>query len=148
MIKFAEEKVTDKLLDEIYPLLERHAEELNVFSVPLSIDRMAYLMASAIGHLAAYIARDDGKIAGYVVYWIRTHPHYELETAQQDILFLDKEYRRGSTGIKMIKYSEKKLKEDYGVDAVLQHTKIHQPLDKLFEFLGYKEADKIYCKEL
>ncbi len=143
-----EERVTLKLLEEVWPLLELHEEELNIWGRKLSPDKAMYIRSSALGTFAAYIAREDGKVIGYAAYWIVRHPHYEIAVASQDILFLHKDYRKGLLGVRLIKESEKGLKEKHNVEIVTQFTKPHLPLDKLFVRLGYKEIEKVYGKEL
>ncbi len=147
MIK--EEKITKELLEEALPLLEEHAKELNVLSVTLDPDYNAYLSAAEAGYIALYTTRDDeGKLIGYALYWVNMHPHYSILVATQDVLFLHKDHRKGRLGIKLLKYSEKKLKEDYNVKVIVQHTKKHKALDSLFSYLGYTEAEAVYLKEI
>lgn len=146
MIK--EEKITKELLKEALPLLEEHALELNVLSVKLDPDYNAYLNAAEAGYAVVYTAREGEKLIGYILYWVNIHPHYSILIATQDVLFLHKDYRKGRTGIKLLKYSEKKLKEDYDIKVIVQHTKKIKALDSLFNYLGYSEAEAVYLKEI
>lgn len=148
MIKITEEKVTKELLKESLPLLEEHAKELNVLDVPLDVDYNAYYNAAKAGCIALYTARDDDKLIGYALYWVNIHPHYSILIATQDVLFLHQDYRKGRIGIKLLKYSEEKLKKDYNCKVIVQHTKKHKALDSLFSYLGYTEAEAVYLKEI
>jgi rRNA maturation protein Rpf1 len=60
---------------------------------------------------------------------------------------LDKEYRKGFTGAKLIKFAEKCLKED-DVSVVVVNTKRHKPFDVLLKWLGYKHIENLYSKVL
>jgi len=147
-MRVKEERMCLALLEEVWPLLELHEKELNIFGRELDPDPMLYLKAGNTGAFKAYVMRDeDNTIVGYAAYWISRHPHYEIKTATQDVLFLEKKYRKGRNGIKLIRESEKLLKE-FGVEIVTQYTKTFQPLDKLFTFLKYKKIEHVYAKEL
>lgn len=147
-MKMQEERFSLALYEETLPLLEDHAEELNVISSELDVDVSTYLKAQLAETFIAYTLREEGKMIGYIGYFLFWHPHYRnVYTAQQDVLFLDKDYRKGLTGIKLIKYSEKKLK-NRGVKLISQHSKSHTDLYKVLEFLKYKEADSVYIKEI
>lgn len=137
-----------QLLEEIEPLLIEHEEELNVTSYPLAVNKMLYIKSNISGMNVAYTVRKDNDLIGYICYWFFDNLHYGTYSAQQDVLFISKPYRKGRTGIKLLKYSEDDLKNTHEVKMILQHTKKHKALDSLFEYLGYSESDKIYIKEL
>lgn len=132
------------------PLLEKHWEEiaLNKDIIKLNPDWEAYADLEDSGILKIFTARDDDKLVGYFVTFVRSHIHYKDHLfAYNDILFLDEEYRKGFTGAKLIKFAEKCLKED-GVSVVTINTKRHKPLDVLLSWLGYKHIENIYSKVL
>lgn len=145
---YQKEQVTMGLIEEIFPLLEAHASELNTSGAPLDADLSRYVKADRLGGLAVYTVRDHEVLIGYAIYWIQRHPHYEIKVAHQDILYVSEDYRKGRVGIKLIKLSEKLLKEDHGCDMVLQSTKHLKDLSSLFEYLGYEELEKVYSKKL
>jgi hypothetical protein len=47
----------------------------------------------------------------------------------------------------LFQFSEKVLK-DAGVKRIIMHTKIHMDNSRLFEYLGYKNTDKLFTKLL
>jgi len=149
-MEYKSEEVTQGLIDEILPLLMLHEKELNVSGRPLDPDYLTYIVADVKRQLAVYTVRDgeEKSVIGYAVYWLSRHPHYDIKVAQQDILFLHPAHRKGRVGIKLIKFSEKCLKEDHSVEMVLQHTKSHKSLESLFQYLGYTELETIYSKVL
>jgi len=145
-MELQEERVSLELMDEVWPLLEEHAKELNIYKCPLEPNVPMYLKAGNSGALAVYIMRDNGKLIGYAAYWICRHPHYNIQVASQDVIYLDMAYRKGRSGIKLIKFSEKKLKEDYKVDVIVQQSKVNKSLDKLFEYMEYDHIESVYAK--
>lgn len=133
---------------DIKPLLEKHWSEiaLNQDKIKLNPDWGAYNQLEQAGKLKIFTARDDGKLVGYFVVIVDRHIHYKDHLfANNDILFVDKEYRKGFTGIKLVKFAEKCLKED-GVSVLTINTKVHQPFDKMLTFLKFNKIERIYSK--
>lgn len=149
MITYQQESlVTTK--EDARPLLEKHWEEiaLNKDTIKLNPDWDAYADLEDAGILKIFTARSDGNLIGYFVVFVRSHIHYKDNLfAYNDILYLDKDYRKGFTGSKLIKFAEKCLKED-GVSVIVVNTKRHKPFDVLLSWLGYKHIENIYSKVL
>jgi len=149
MITYQQESlVTTK--EDARPLLEKHWEEiaLNKDTIKLNPDWDAYADLEDAGILKIFTARLDGKLIGYFVTFVRSHIHYKDHLfAYNDILYLDKDYRKGFTGSKLMKFAEKCLKED-GVTVLVVNTKRHKPFDVLLKWLGYKHIENIYSKVL
>jgi len=149
MISYQQESlVTTK--EDARPLLEKHWEEiaLNKDTIKLNPDWDAYAELEDAGVLKIFTARLDGQLIGYFVVFVKEHLHYKDHLfAYNDILFLTKEYRKGFTGAKLMKFAEKCLKED-GVSVVIVNTKRHKPFDVLLNWLGYKHIENIYSKVL
>ena len=149
MITYQQESlVTTK--EDARPLLEKHWEEiaLNKDTIKLNPDWDAYADLEDAGILKIFTARLDGKLIGYFVTFVRSHIHYKDHLfAYNDILYLDKDYRKGFTGAKLMKFAEKCLKDD-GVSVLVVNTKRHKPFDVLLKWLGYKHIENIYSKVL
>ena len=137
MITYQQESlVTTK--EDARPLLEKHWEEiaLNKDTIKLNPDWDAYADLEDVGILKIFTARSDGNLIGYFVVFVRSHIHYKDNLfAYNDILYLDKDYRKGFTGAKLMKFAEKCLKED-GVSVLVVNTKRHKPFDVLLSWLG------------
>ena len=147
---YKEETGTTELWEEVYPILEEHKEEISILkNAELNFSFRDYMMLYIQGKYKFYSVRtDEEELVGYATYFITPHPHYlDYLTAQQDVLYISKKHRKGVTGIKLIKFSEKELKK-LGVNLILQHSKLHYNLSKLFERLGYTECDVIHSKEI
>ena len=134
--------------NDIRPLIQRHWEDiaLNKDKIKLNPDWDAYHTLEQAGALKAFTAREDGKLVGYFVVIIQYNLHYKDHLfASNDIIFLHPDYRKGRTGIKLIQFAEKCLKED-GVSVLSINTKVHKPFDKLMQFLGFNLVERIYSK--
>ena len=129
-------------------LLEAHWEEiaLNKGKIALNPDWEAYEALEGSGKLKIFTARDDDRLIGYFVVIVGVNLHYKDHVfAVNDILYLDKEHRKGRTGLKLIKFAEKCLKED-GVSVLSINTKVHKPFDSLMEYMGFNLIERVYSK--
>ena len=129
-------------------LLEDHWEEiaLNKGKIALNPDWDAYEALEFSGKLKIFTARVNDRMVGYFVVLVGPNLHYRDHIfAVNDILYLDKNYRRGRTGIKLIKFAEQCLKED-GVSVLNINTKTHKPFDSLMEYLGFNLIERVYSK--
>jgi GNAT superfamily N-acetyltransferase len=129
-------------------LLEDHWEEiaLNKGKIALNPDWEAYEALESSGKLKIFTARDDDRLIGYFVVIVGINLHYKDHVfAVNDILYLSKEHRKGRTGLKLIKFAEKYLKED-GVSVLSINTKVHKPFDSLMEYMGFNLIERVYSK--
>lgn len=116
----------------------------------LNVNRDYYAGASKAGILRTFTARctASGAIVGFVVYIVSPDPHFsDRLSALQNLMYLEKEYRRGWAGKKMIEYCEKELEKE-GVDMVAQFTSVKKDLTKLLEYMGYTLVQYVYSKRL
>jgi GNAT superfamily N-acetyltransferase len=129
-------------------LLKDHWEEiaLNKDKIALNPDWEAYEKLEDDGKLKVFTARDNNKLIGYFVAIVGINPHHKDHLfAVNDIIYLDKDYRKGFTGIKIIKFAEKCLKED-GVSVLSINTKVYKPFDKIMVYLGFRPIERVYSK--
>ena len=136
--------------DEIVPLLNSHWEEiaLNKDKIKLNPDWDAYDNLEQVDKLKIFTARDDNKLVGYFVVIVGVNIHYKDHLfASNDIIYLSPEHRKGFTGIRLIKFAEKCLKQD-GISVLTINTKVHQPFDKLMDFLKFRKIERVYSKYL
>jgi GNAT superfamily N-acetyltransferase len=136
-------------LMEMQELFPAHYEELCVTKdFPLAPDYDKYKQMCDLGWLRAITVTAGDELIGYIIFIIQPHLHYKTcLTAFEDIYYVKPEYRKGRIGIRMFQYAEQVLKEA-GVNRVILHTKIHLDNSRLFEYLGYKNSDKLYTKIL
>ena len=134
--------------DDIRPLIQRHWEDiaLNKDKIKLNPDWDAYHTLEQAGVLKIFTAREGDLLVGYFVVIIQYNMHYKDHLfASNDVIFLHPDYRKGRTGIKLIQFAEKCLKED-GVSVLAINTKVHKPFDNLMQFLKFSLVERIYSK--
>ena len=147
MINYQEETYS-QVIDEIKPLLEDHWEEiaLNKEVIKLNPNYEMYEKLCNAGVMKIITARNDGKLIGYCICIIAYNLHYKDSlTATNDIFFISKDYRKGSTGVKLFIKNEEILKS-YGVQRLIMNTKVHQDVGAIFERLGYKQTERVFGK--
>lgn len=137
------------LWKEITPLLERHWWEISTYlDIPLDPDVERYNVMDDAGLLRCYTARFNGELIGYVVLICASLHYKSTKIANQDVLFLLPEYRRGRAGIGLIKFAEERLRQE-GFSVIYQHQKIEHPaLGVVLEKIGYKKIEHIWAKRL
>lgn len=137
-------------LGEMEALFPKHYEELCVTKdFPLEPDYEAYKRLADNGMLRCITCRVGEELVGYIVFIVQPHLHYKsCRTAFEDIYYIAPEYRKGRVGIKLFQYAEKVLKEMCKVDRIILHTKVHMDNSRIFEYLGYKNSDKLFTKLL
>jgi GNAT superfamily N-acetyltransferase len=101
------------------------------------------------GQLHLLAARDEGRLVGYYLGIIVSHPHYASSGLMSftDVYFLCPEYRRGEYGVALFAEAERTLRER-GVYKAYLSCKIHKDLSPLFELLGWRKTDYTFCKVL
>jgi hypothetical protein len=147
-VNFAEEKITQDLLNEAMPLLDAHWEECACWqsSIPLSVDNARYIKASESGLMRCYTMRKDGKLMGYSVQIAAPHLHYKADVfSANDVIFFDKSERQGMAAIRFMKYVEEQERAR-GVSVMTYHVKSFHDYPAIFERLGYKHIEQIYGK--
>ena len=136
------------MVDELKPFSKIHWDELGLTKddVQLDMDWDRFIKMEREGKLHTITVRDDGKLLGYHISFIGTHPHYKSTNhAVVDLYYLHKEHRLGRTGIRLFKYAEASLKK-LGVVKISSGCKVKLDHTKLFEYLGYEFSDKMFIK--
>lgn len=149
MIKYQQEFLSQVEDDSKY-LLELHWNEvaLNKEHIKLNPDWESYYELEQVGNLRIFTARNKGTLVGYFVVIVNSNLHYKDHLfAANDIIYLHKDYRKGFTGIKLIKFAEECLRED-GVSVLAINTKVHQPFDVVLERLDFNMVERVYSKYL
>ncbi len=135
---------------EAQELIELHWEEiaLNKDFIKLNPCWDSYHELEDKGKLKIFTARDKGSLVGYFVVIVTPHLHYKDHLfAANDILYLHRDYRKGFTGIKLIKFCEECLIND-GVSILTINTKTHQPFDPIMDRLGFNLIERVYSKPI
>ena len=149
MVKYQQEFLTS-VVDDAKPLLQDHWDEIavNKDKIKLNPDWVTYASLEEQGKLKIFTAREDEVLIGYFVVIVGINPHYKDHLfASNDIIYLSPKHRKGFTSIKLIKFAEKCLKAD-GVSVLTINTKVHQPFDRLMDFLKFRKIERVYSKYL
>jgi GNAT superfamily N-acetyltransferase len=120
--------------------------------IKLDPDWAQYFAMEDAGGVHMVVARHEGRMIGYAVYFVRPHLHYRKSlSAICDVYFILPEFRRGRVGIEFFRYAEATLKAK-GVQKIFTGTKVRTAAgtrgDKsaIFEHLGYSLTEKLYTK--
>jgi GNAT superfamily N-acetyltransferase len=107
-------------------------------------DAPLYEHLEAAGQLQILVAREAGRMVGYMLFIVRPHPHYaDVLCGFEDAYFLAPAHRKGWTGIRLIRESMRYLKAR-GVQRVFIHTKLSKDVGRALKFLGLAHTDEIY----
>lgn len=148
MITYQEEAL-DEFLEEAKPILEVYYRDLvPEHELPFDPNYGEYLRAQDFGNLACVTCRSDGKLVGFVMFFMLPYLYSKKERiAIEDWYYLDEHYRKGMTGIRLLKEAEKVLKS-YGVGIINIVCKAHQDRTTLYERLGYTYTEKHFSKQV
>ena len=138
------------ILSEMELLTEQHYQEITLYKdkVKLNPDWLLYKKLEENNQFFLFTARVNCELVGYSAFFVKPHIHYkELIVASNDVLFLNKKHRTGLTGIKLIKYSEQKLKE-FGANKITWHVKYSNDFRPILHRMGYADEDVIVGKML
>ena len=145
-----QQEFLDTCLSDMDHLLKMHWEQiaLNKEKIKLNPDFDAYKELEAQGKLKIFTVRHDKELVGYFVVLVGYNIHYKDHLfAQNDVIYVHPDYRKGSTGANLISFAEKCLKED-NVSVLSINTKVHKPFDPLMERLGFNLIERVYSKYL
>ena len=149
MITFQRESLC-QVVDEIDTLLKLHYQELtlNKDKIKLNPRWNEYAMLESLGRISVYTARDAGKLVGYSAFFVHHHLHYsDTIVAINDVLFLHPDHRKGTTGVRLIRFCEQDLRLQ-DVQKIVWHAKVDTNLERLMPLLGYRVEDVMYGKML
>jgi GNAT superfamily N-acetyltransferase len=148
-MRLIETTIADKI-EHVPGLLEAHWHESarNKHLMVLKPDVARYQALEAAGALLSLVAYVDETIVGYSVNIVSPHLHYaDLLCAHNDVLFVAKEYRERSLGLKLIRETERAARAR-GAHLMLWHAKEDTALSSILPKMGCKVQEIIYTKEL
>ena len=156
MITIERERFETTLADA-HELLRAHWREVALYQaeVPLAPDFERYRTAEKRDALVVLAARDEGRLIGYSVFLLHWHLHYKTcLVASNDVLFLAREHRRGSTaGLRLITASEDELGRERDRRGATQirvtwHIKPENDWSAILKRRRYKQEEIIMGKLL
>ena len=101
-----------------------------------------YKALEAAGRCFCIGAFDGCDMVGFAVLMVNEHPHYSKDIGVCDAIFVRKDYRRGPTGLKLIRRVQEMAKGK-GLPGVYFTAPAHSRLSLLFAKV-FKETDRTY----
>lgn len=132
--------------NEIKPLIQEHWKEIALHKgdIKLEPNWNTYSRLAGQGALRVYTARKSGELVGYFVCIVMPSLHYMRHLfANNDILFLKKSERKGTAGIRLIKFAIEELKKD-GVTLINVNVKKKQDFGKVLEHLDFEHVEDLW----
>lgn len=139
-------------IHQFMPLLEQHADELATHRDIMIVnpDMERYKSFNEVGCLPSLgLFDDNGELAGYSVTFLTKSLHYSaLSFAQNDVLFVRKDLRKGRWGLNLIKETPKLCKRilEDRTFLMLWHGKPNTSFSALMPKLDYKVQDIMFSK--
>lgn len=133
-------------LEELWPLLEKHWDELTtVKDLMIPKPNMEqYKAHEAAGSLMVFFLMDGEKIVGYSVSFLYHPMHWaDLLVCHNDLLFVDPEYRNTTWSARMIIKTEVEAKKR-GAPLMFWHGKPGTPFAKLMDAHAGGIQDIVY----
>ena len=145
---YAIEKLSDKLIRELDGLIVEQETELWFdLEEKINIDWDIYYNIEDAGIFYLFTVRDKDQLIGYCSFIISPDPHYMGRlSAQQDSLFVLKDYRVKGVGEKLINYCDNVLENDFKVKSIQHSVNIKVDFSLLLERKGYKFTEKLMIK--
>lgn len=146
-MEYQEESYWD-VIDELRPMLQEHYKEVAMYQddIDLNFDEEKYRTIDHQDALRIFTMREEGKLVGYNVFFVSTHIHYmDHIYAQNDVVYIDPEYRGSECTPTFFKRCDNWLKEE-GVSVITYHMKVNKPFQALMDFLEFDHAEHIYTK--
>jgi GNAT superfamily N-acetyltransferase len=144
---FARELLCE-VVQEVQPLLDLHYRELCLHQDVIKLDPMwpEYALLEQLERFVVFTARDEGRLVGYSAFFLNRHMHYGgFTVAQNDVLFLHPAARRGTTGLRLIDWTEQML-WDLAADKITYHIKFALDWRPILHRRGYADEEVMVAK--
>jgi len=148
-LQFKNEQVLN-VRPEMLVLLEDNYQELTLHKDKIKLDPMWELYDAMEKRNEFYLltARLEGELVGYSAWFVKPHIHYrDTIVANNDVIFMRADQRQGMLGIRLVKYSEKYMKE-IGAHKIVWHVKNSLDFRPILHRLGYIDEDILVGKML
>lgn len=145
-IKIKECPVSTILSSNTAGLLAEYAAESSINGMPpINTDSKTYMAMERSGCLQAIGAFKGDKLVGVIVLLTSVLPHYSALTTVTESFFVAKKYRKGGTGLKLLKAAEEYAR-DRGAVGMLVSAPAGGSLEKVIPRMGYSHSNTIFFK--
>lgn len=136
------------IITSIESLMYEHFNEVSKSKLTLNVNWELYKTLQEKSILIALGAFEDDLLVGYAALVVTEPPHYMgHKIAVSDTIFVHKNFRKSTHGLKLISIAEKLAKER-GALEVHWYSKPDSNLDKLFEKKKYTCRDVVRQRSL
>lgn len=145
-------EIREELMGDLFesPLIVSHWEEteLSIIETPPNLDVEKYEMLEELGMMFSLFAYADGKRVGYALNFLSPNMHYkDVPICSCDALFVSKEHRNSTLGLKLIKETIR-IAREHGAKHMLWSAKPDTSLFKLLPRLGFNPQEVVFNKKL
>lgn len=150
MVILSGEKLTDDLFKEIMNLATDHFNEVSSIFDKEEImpDLELYKFLDNKGNFKMFTARLDKELIGYLSFFISINPHFSnVKQAQQDLLYIKPDERKGWLAKEIMEYAEKRLK-DLEVDLIWHYSTVKKDISSLLKSMGYQLVQQSYLRRI
>lgn len=147
MITYQEEP-----FEELWPDMQQHFlnhwKEVGSFKDYMpDVDYDTFVALQNDGQLVCCSARDDGRVVGYMIDFVRYHLHYKtVKVAISDAYYIAEPYR-AKCARKLLKFIES-VEQEMGVHSRVTRSKKANNAGRFLELMGYNEAEVTWIKSL
>ena len=144
------ERYSDALIEEMKPLLKRNwwRSESHTHDFDLDPNFETYKRMDAAGKLLALFARLEGRLVGYIVYFVAPSTHHKtILAAHGDIIYVEDEPALARVAGELLERSEAMLREQ-GVQVIGWFTNSGSRLHRLLKVKGHKDDEIVTEKWL
>lgn len=146
-LEFAVEAYSDAI-EEMRLLYPAHWAEVGNIHEDLAVNYERYVALDEARMLHVVVARSAGKLVGYHIFVIRA-PQHHMSTlmAFSDATYLKPRYRLGFNGIHFLRFASDSTRLT-GAKGVHISSTTRKPFGKVLEWLGFRETERVYYKDL
>lgn len=137
------------IIEEVGPLLESHYQECGTHKeIRLDPRWDQYAALERMGCYIVFTVRNELELIGYSAFFLNHHlQHADLLSANNDVIYVKPEYRRGMNAIRFIDFCEQELKT-LGAQAITYHVKTHIDWRPILHRRNYRDEEIAVVKLL
>jgi hypothetical protein len=147
VITFAIEPIADVWDEMTQDWINNWGQEYEEKGETPNLKLERYVEYEKAGWYLQFVARDNNKTVGYCGIYLTPSMHSQKLIAKEDIMYIKKEYRGGTTAIRFFNYIENNVKSR-GAISISASVAPNSPASRLLDFLKYKVVQHNYEKRL
>jgi len=129
-------------------LIDQYAEQSSISGMPSRNPQWPmYQQMVAAGAFHVICAHADTRLVGFVTVLCSVLPHYGALMCTTESFFVDEHYRKGGTGLRMLREAEQ-LAKDLGAYGLLISAPMGGRLADVLPRAGYEETNRVFFRKL